>query len=223
MAWQPGLEAGNAIADILSGKVNPSGKLATTFLAGIKDASGKSFPGLPIDKPTEITYDEGIYVGYRYYDSFGIKPLYEFGYGLSYTTFEFSGLDVKREGDVLKVSVTVKNTGARDGKEVAQVYIAAPKGKLDKPIQELRAFAKTKLLKPNESQTLSFELKDKDISSFSESQSAWILEPGKYEVRVGASSRNIKAKGVFDIPAEIVVSKVSNSLPVQAPIKDMRR
>ncbi|KAA6335917.1 Thermostable beta-glucosidase B [termite gut metagenome] len=220
LAWQPGLEAGNAIADVLSGKVNPSGHLATTFLSSVKELSGKTFPGTPASQPKEVTYDEGIYVGYRYYDTFGVKPLYEFGYGLSYTTFAYSNLDTKRESDVVKISVTVTNTGKKDGKEVAQVYVAAPKGKLDKPVQELRAFGKTNLLEPGESQVLSFELTNKDIASFDENQSAWITETGKYEVRIGASSRDIKLKAAFNVEEDVTVESVSKVLALQAPIDE---
>lgn len=215
LAWQPGLEGGNAVADILSGKVNPSGRLATTFLANYKDVAAKDFPGTPVEKPTQIDYAEGIYVGYRYYDKFNIKPLYEFGYGLSYTTFEYSDLKVSREGNTVKVSLNVKNTGSREGKEVVQVYVAAPKGQLDKPVQELRTFGKTKLLKPGESQSFAFELKDKDIASFNESLSAWVVEKGQYEVRIGASSRNIKLKAPFVVDSDVNVLKVNNALAMQ--------
>ncbi|KAA6330015.1 Thermostable beta-glucosidase B, partial [termite gut metagenome] len=220
LAWQPGLEAGNAVADVLSGKVNPSGHLATTFLSSVKELSGKTFPGTPASQPKEVTYDEGIYVGYRYYDTFGVKPLYEFGYGLSYTTFAYSDLNTKRESDVVKISVTVTNTGKKDGKEVVQVYVAAPKGKLDKPAQELRAFGKTNLLEPGESQVLSFELTNKDIASFDENQSAWITETGKYEVRIGASSRDIKLKAAFNVEEDVTVESVSKVLALQAPIDE---
>lgn len=215
LAWQPGLEGGNAVADVLSNKVNPSGRLATTFLTNYKDVSAKDFPGTPVEKPTKIDYKEDIYVGYRYYDKKGIKPLYEFGYGLSYTTFEYSNLQVTRENNALKIALNVKNTGKYSGKEVVQIYIAAPNGKLDKPIQELRAFDKSKLLKPGESQSFIFELKDKNIASFDQNQSAWIIEKGKYEVRVGASSRNIKQKAFFFVDTEFILSKVNNALVMQ--------
>lgn len=222
LAWQPGMEGGNAIADILSGKENPSGRLATTFLASIKDASGKSFPGTPIDNPTEIIYDEDIFVGYRYYDAFNVKPLYDFGFGLSYTSFDFSNLKVKREGDVTKVSVTVTNTGAVAGKEVVQIYVSAPKTSIAKPTQELRAFDKTKVLKPGESQEVKFELKNSDIEVFDTAKSAWVVEPGTYEVKVNASSRDVKAKGTFGVNSEVVLQKVSNVLAPQAPIANLK-
>lgn len=215
LAWQPGLEAGNAVADVLSNKVNPSGRLATTFLSDYKDIAAKDFPGTPVEKPTEIDYEEGIYVGYRYYDKNGIKPLYEFGYGLSYTTFEYSGLKVSRENNRTSISLTVKNTGNYDGKEVIQVYVAAPAGRLDKPAQELKAFGKSKLLKPGESLSFTFELGNMDIASFDQEQSAWIVEKGEYEVRIGASSRNIKQKASFKVDSDIVVSKVNDVLAMQ--------
>lgn len=222
LAWQPGMEGGNALADILSGKENPSGRLATTFLASLSDASG-TFPGIPANDPKTINYDEDIFVGYRMYDAAEVEPLYPFGFGLSYTTFDFSNLQVSRANDVTKVNVTVKNTGSVAGKEVVQIYVAAPSVKLDQPVQQLRAFGKTNTLKPGESQTLTFELSNKDIESFDEARSSWIVEPGTYEVRVGASSRNIKAKASFNITSEIVLQKVTNSLAPKAPILKMSR
>lgn len=222
LAWQPGMEGGNALADILSGKENPSGRLATTFLASLSDASG-TFPGIPANDPKTINYDEDIFVGYRMYDAAEVEPLYPFGFGLSYTSFNFSNLQVNRINDLIKVNVTVKNTGSVAGKEVVQVYVAAPSVKLDQPVQQLRAFGKTKTLKPGESQTLTFELHNKDIESFDETRSSWIVEPGTYEVRIGASSREIKATANFNIPSEIVLQKVTNSLAPKAPILKLSR
>lgn len=222
LAWQPGMEGGNAIADILSGKANPSGRLASTFLARYNDTSASSFPGIPANDPTEIIYTEDIYVGYRYYDTFNVKPLYDFGFGLSYTTFKYSDLKVKRENNVTKVSVKITNAGSVAGKEVVQLYVAAPKTNLKKPAQELRAFDKTQTLKPGESQIISFELKNKDIEVFDESKSAWIVEPGTYEVRVSASSRDIKAKDTFTVSSESTVQKVSNVLAPQAPLVGLK-
>jgi beta-glucosidase len=157
LAWQPGQEGGHAIADALSGKVNPSGKLATTFPVTYDDVpSAKNFPGKELagqkslinnpfgGKPSEVTYEEGIYVGYRYYNTFGVKPAYEFGYGLSYTDFSYGDLKLssKRLDRTVMASVTVTNTGKVPGKEVAQLYVSAPGKKLNKPESELKAFAK---------------------------------------------------------------------------------
>ncbi|MCU0398598.1 MAG: glycoside hydrolase family 3 C-terminal domain-containing protein [Cyclobacteriaceae bacterium] len=161
LAWQPGLEGGNAIADVISGKVNPSGKLATTFPASYTDdPTAKNFPGKEFkDRPvqgtfgqqayeSEVIYEEGVYVGYRYYTTFGVKPAYEFGYGLSYTGFTYSNLTLSSTTmkDKLTATVTVTNSGSTAGKEVVQLYLSAPTNKMDKPLVELKAFAKTKLL-----------------------------------------------------------------------------
>ena len=138
-------------------------------------------------------HDEDIYVGYRFFDTFNREVAYPFGYGLSYTTFEMSKPVVKVKGNLVTVSITVKNTGAVSGKEVAQVYVQAPKGKLEKPAQELKAFAKTRELKPGESQTLTMTIPVRDLASFDETDSQWLTEAGVYTFHIGASSRDIKA------------------------------
>jgi beta-glucosidase len=221
LAWQPGQEAGNAVADVLSGAVNPSGKLAQTFPIKYSDiSSAKNFPGTPSDNPTKVVYGEDIYVGYRYYSTFNVKAAYEFGYGLSYTKFDYSkiGVNQKKFKNKIKVSATVQNTGSKPGQEAVEVYISAPNGKLEKPKLELKAFEKTKELKPGQKQNLSFELDAKDLASFDESQSAWILEKGTYQVKVGASSENIKGTATFTVGKTIVVEKVSNVLAPQESI-----
>jgi beta-glucosidase len=225
LAWQPGLEAGNAIADVLSGMVNPSGKLATTFPMDYKDVpSANSFPGTPVAKPESVTYEEGIYVGYRYYDAAKIKPAYEFGYGLSYTRFKFSDLKLSSTNfaNSITATVTVKNTGEIAGKEVVQLYINAPKHDLDKPEQELKAFAKTHLLAAGESQTLSFTIKAADLASFYTNREAWIADEGKYEVRIGSSSRAIEEKAPFKLAKDITVEKVNKALTPQVTINEMK-
>ena len=139
-------------------------------------------------------YEEGIYVGYRYYETFGVAPAYEFGYGLSYTTFEFSGLSLssKKFSGKITATVQVKNTGKSAGKEVVQLYLSAPAGKLHKPTLELKGFAKTRLLQPGESQTLSFDISPRNLASFDPASSSWVAEAGKYTVKIGASSRDIR-------------------------------
>ncbi len=237
LAWQPGLEAGNAIADVLSGKVNPSGKLATTFPMDYLDVpSAKNFPGkdLPVQagqeagmmgaKPSEVVYQEGIYVGYRYYDSYKVKPAYEFGYGLSYTSFKFSDIKVSSKtftGSVT-VKVSVKNTGKVAGKEVVQLYLSAPAQNIDKPEQELKAFAKTGLLAPGQSQFLVFTLKASDLASFYTDKAAWIADAGEYKVKVGSSSRSIEGTASFTLPKAIVTEKVNTSLTPQVPIDELK-
>jgi beta-glucosidase len=225
LAWQPGLEAGNAIADVLSGAVNPSGKLATTFPMEYKDVpSANNFPGTPMPKPESVTYEEGIYVGYRYYDAAKIKPAYEFGYGLSYTKFKFSDLKLSSTDFVKSITatITVKNTGDIAGKEVVQLYISAPKKDLDKPEQELKAFAKTRLLAAGESQTMTFIIKAADLASFYTNREAWIADEGKYEIRLGSSSRDIEEKASFKLAKDITVEKVNKVLTPQVAIKELK-
>jgi len=210
LAWQPGQEAGLAVADVLSGRVNPSGKLATTFPAKYEDVpSAKNFPGTPAEKPAQVLYEEGIYVGYRYYDSFKVKPMYEFGYGLSYTRFDVSNLKLSSATfkDKITVTVTVKNTGKVAGKEVVQIYVSAPTQTIDKPEQELKAFGKTKLLQPDETQMLTFTLTQADLASYHTDSSEWIADAGSYTLKAATSSRNIRQTGTFTVAKSIVVEK----------------
>jgi beta-glucosidase len=237
LAWQPGLEAGNAIADVLSGKVDPSGKLAVTFPVNYQDvSSAKNFPGkefpLPpgqkpsmmMGRPSEVTYQEGIYVGYRYFNSFKVTPAYEFGYGLSYTSFSFS--DIKLSAGEFKgsitVNVTVKNTGNTAGKEVAQLYLSAPAQNIDKPESELKAFAKTALLAPGESQTLSFTLYAADLASFYTDKQEWVADAGAYTIKIGASSKDIAQSSSFNLAKEIVAEKVHPALEPQVAIDELK-
>lgn len=224
-AWLPGQEGGNSIADVLSGKVNPSGKLAMTIPVRYEDLpTAKNFQGTPIDNPTDVTYSEGIYVGYRYFDTFKIKPAYEFGYGLSYTTFSFSDIKVSSDKfeEELFVTVNVKNTGNTAGKEVAQLYLSAPKGSIDKPEKELKAFVKTKLLQPGESQTIYFKLSPKDLASFSSNQCAWVADKGIYQILVGNSSRRIYQTSSFILSDDRIVEKVNNVIIPDTKFTDLR-
>ena len=238
MTWQPGLEAGNAVADILSGKVNPSGKLATTFPVKYKDdITAKNFPGKEFtDKattgmfgmpqiPAEVIYEEGIYVGYRYYNTFNVKPAYAFGYGLSYTNFEYSNFKLNATSFNGKIiaTVEVKNTGKVAGKEVVQLYITAPSKKIQKPAIELKAFSKTNLLQPGQKQTLKFEIAAKDLASFDTESTSWVAEAGIYVVKVGSSSDKIIKTVSFTVPAEIVAEKCNKVLVPQVKINEMKR
>jgi beta-glucosidase len=223
LAWQPGQEAGYAIADILSGKVNPSGKLPDTFPADYADVpSAKNFPGTPAGKPDQVIYQEGIYVGYRYYDSFNVKPLYEFGYGLSYT--DFSVFDLKLSAKTLTnsliITTTVKNTGKVAGKEVVQLYISAPTGSIDKPVQELKAFDKTRLLQPGESQHFTFHITVADLASYHTDKSQWISDAGRYVVMLGVSSRDIRQSATFKLLKNVVVETDHDVLQPQIAIKE---
>lgn len=144
-------------------------------------------------------YDEDIYVGYRFFDSFKKNVSYPFGYGLSYTTFGYNNVKAADNGSNVAVSVTVTNTGSRPGKEVAEVYVTAPKGAIEKPAQELKAFAKTRTLQPGESQTLTMTIDKADLASFNTKQSAWVADKGTYTFKVGASSRDIKGTATLNI------------------------
>jgi beta-glucosidase len=171
-----------------------------------------------------VTYEEGIYVGYRYYETFKVKPSYEFGYGLSYTGFEYSNLKLsspKFSGN-MTVTVDIKNTGTVAGKEVVELYLAAPSVRLDKPSIELKGFAKTRLLQPQETQALTFKLDSRSLASFDPAVSSWIAEAGKYEVKIGASSRDIKLVGSFTVSKEIMVKKESVSLVPKDKIAELK-
>lgn len=223
LAWQPGQEAGDAIVDIISGKVNPSGKLAITFPAKYQDVSSSTnFPGTPVEKPENVIYQEGIYVGYRYHDTYNVKPAYEFGYGLSYSQFQLFDLKFNSKNFKEKITVTlkVKNTGEFAGKEVVQLYLKAPSKSIDKPIQELKNFAKTQLLQPGEVQTIKMEINASDLASFVPIESAWIAEKGNYEVRIGTSSRQIALTKSFKLNKTIITEKVNHQVQPLTPILD---
>jgi beta-glucosidase len=247
LAWQGGQETGNAIADIITGKVNPSGKLATTFPLAYEDVpSSSNFPGKILASqpasggsgdqneiiaaffnppPAEVVYEEGIYVGYRYFNSFGVKTAFPFGFGLSYTTFGYSALKLASpefNGKKL-VSVTITNTGKAAGREVVQMYVSAPAKAIDKPRMELKGFQKTKLLQPGESQTLNFTMDARSLSSFHTSISAWVLEPGAYTINVGASIDDIKLDSKFTVKKQVITEKVNPVLAPQRVINELVR
>jgi beta-glucosidase len=172
--------------------------------------------------PWELTYEDDIYVGYRYYNTFKVPVAYEFGYGLSYTTFDYSKLKLESKdfNGKLTFSVDVKNTGKVAGREVVQVYVGSPSGKLKKPEETLAAFAKTKLLQPDESQTLNFTIETKDFASFDEATSSWIAEVGNYSLKIGASSLAIKQTAEFKIAKDLSAGKVSKAL---TPTREINR
>ena len=215
VAWQPGIEGGNSVADILTGKVNPSGKLTMTWpIAAVDHPSTANFakeydmytyknmegwgkgniPGVDFSN-----HEEDIYVGYRYFDTFKKDVAYPFGFGLSYTTFEMGKPSVKANGKNIEVSVTVKNTGKVAGKQVAQVYVTAPKGAYEKPAKELKAFGKTRELKPGESQTLKMTLEKRDLASFDEANSQWKVDVGNYLFQVGTDVESIKGTATLKV------------------------
>jgi len=236
LTWQGGQEAGNAVADILSGKVNPSGKLATTIPILYSDEySSKNFPGVEFPEkattgmlgmkaiPAEVRYEEGIYVGYRYFNTFNVKPAYPFGYGLSYTSFSYRNLKLSstQMNGKIKASITIQNTGKTAGKEVVQLYITAPGKSMNKPAIELKAFAKTRLLAPGEKQTLQFVLTTADLASFDPKLSAWVAEPGEYQVKAGASSLNILQTARFTLSQETITEKCNKVMLPEVPVQEL--
>lgn len=225
LAWLPGQEAGAAIADVLSGKVNPSGKLAVSFPVKFEDdPTAEGFPGKEYGEPmqvgfmrarkAEIEYKEGIFIGYRAFEKQSIPTAYPFGYGLSYTSFAYSNLKLNTAvwNGQLQVQVTVKNTGKTAGKEIVQLYVAAPGKDMPKPVKELKGFAKTRLLKPGESQTVQFKLDAAALASFQESSSQWIAEPGVYGMLIGASSKDIREKATCTVPKTVSLETVNKAL-----------
>ena len=233
-AWQPGMEGGNSVADILTGKVNPSGKLTMTWpVAATDHPSTQNFPGMMdlytydvmrqrgVPNYDYTNHEEDIYVGYRYFDTFCREVSYPFGFGLSYTTFNFSNLKAKVVKDQVELQVTVKNTGKVAGKEVAQVYLRAPKGQLEKPVQELKGFAKTRSLKPGESETLTIRIPVRLLASFDEVGSRWLLESGTYTFAVGSSSRDIALTAPLKLSE--YTESVSNVLKPNAELKLLRQ
>ncbi|MFP3194869.1 MAG: fibronectin type III-like domain-contianing protein, partial [Caldivirga sp.] len=165
--------------------------------------SAECYPGVPQDNPRTVRYCEGIYVGYRYHDKYNVEPAYEFGFGLSYTRFEYRNLTVAKSEDIVKVSFDVVNVGKYPGKEVTQVYVKAPQGTVDKPIQELKAFRKTRLLNPGEAERIELTINVRDLASFNASRGLWIVDAGEYEVRVGSSSRDIRLTDRFTVDKTI--------------------
>jgi len=231
LAWQAGQEGGNSVADVLTGKVSPSGKLPMTWPINFADhASSQNFPRaeqFKLDLSTFMgtqaeqqapreTYDytnyrEGIYVGYRWFDKEQRQVSYPFGYGLSYTSFEYNNAVIAKDNDYVVVAVEVKNVGNAEAKEVVELYVTAPAGALDKPVQELKAYAKTGSLAPGASETVNLKFAIADLASFDEAQSAWVVDAGTYKISVGASSRDIRTTAEVEVEAS--TRTVSKSLP----------
>ena len=236
-AWQAGQEGGNSVVDVLSGKQSPSGKFTMTWPIKFTDAySSKNFP---IDQDPRIdmmnqgqkgnvknvdytNYEEDIYVGYRYFDSFDVPVSYPFGFGLSYTTFEYSDAKITDKGDDYEITVTVKNTGNLEGKEVVQLYISAPDNKAaNKPVKELKAYTKTKALKAGESEKVTLTVRAADLASFDEGASAWVVAEGEYQFLVGASSQDIKA--TLKAKAKAQQTKVNNVMKPETTLNLLKR
>jgi beta-glucosidase len=201
VAWYPGQEAGPAPVTVLFGDANPSGKLPVTFIKAWKDSA--AYPNYPGENLT-VNYAEGIYVGYRHVDKNKIEPLFPFGHGLSYTTFEYGDLKISPaevgEGQPVTVSLNVKNTGKVAGAEVVQIYVGDKESSIDRPVKELKAFGRV-TLKPGESQTVTFTLNRDALSFYDEARKAWVAEPGAFTVEAGSSSRDIRLSGSFTLTA----------------------
>ncbi|MFW6277085.1 MAG: glycoside hydrolase family 3 C-terminal domain-containing protein, partial [Prolixibacteraceae bacterium] len=194
-AYYPGQEGGNAIAKVLFGEVNPSGKLPETFPVKLSDnpAFG-NYPG----ENNEVHYNEGIFVGYRHYDSNNVEPLFPFGHGLSYTTFEYDDLKITKNGESFMAEMSVQNTGNVAGAEVVQLYISHVNASEPRPAKELKQFRKI-TISPNEKQKITFEITGNDLSFFAQKQNKWIVEPGEFKVLIGSSSRDIRLSGEFSL------------------------
>lgn len=241
LAWQGGQESGNAVADLLSGKVCPSGKLPMTFPVRYEDAaSSRNFPVIEGEEAVDIyrefytgargenrpnidytLYEEGIFVGYRYFDTFDVPVSYPFGYGLSYTQFKYSRPECREIAGGYEFTCTVTNTGKQSGKEVVQLYIAAPGKSLPKPEKELKAFAKTRLLAPGESQTVTLRVPVANLASFDEARSQWMVESGKYQACWGSSSQDIRLEQVFKVVEEIPGEEVHRVLLPKREIHEL--
>ena len=234
----PGEQGANALADILTGQLSPSGKLSSTIVRRYEDHPASAHFSFDKAHPENIltyasygldaaangsvgyqispvsVYAEGIYAGYRYFDSYSIQPLYPFGFGLSYTTFAIDGLDTAVEDKNLVVTATVTNTGRFTGKEVVQVYLSAPAGKLDQPYQQLKGYVKTSALAPGQSETVQVTIPTWLLASYDESTARYILEAGEYIVRAGNSSRNTHVAGKLAVAEELITAQYTNILPI---------
>ena len=239
VAWQSGQEGGNTVADLLSGKVNPSGKLAMTFPVHYMDAAssanfpwdpevvklaGGGFMGRqddgrdPVANVDYTVYKEDIFVGYRYFDTFRKEVSYPFGYGLSYTTFDYDNPLINENAEELIISIDIINSGTIPGKEVVQLYVSAPhNSSLPKPAKELKAFDKTRKLKAGEKQTLTLKVAKSDLASYDNERSAWVVDPGRYDILVAASSRDVRQTLPLTL-TEPIIRKTNKVLQLQAPI-----
>ncbi len=228
LAWQPGQEGGNSVADVLLGKENPSGRLSMTFPLSAMDVPAlRNYPNVGLDKSDKngrrnVDYNlhqEDLNVGYRYFNTEKVAVSYPFGFGLSYTSFAYSKPVVKATKDGFEAQVTVTNTGKLAGKEVVQLYVSAPKGGLDKPAQELKSFAKTRVLQPNESQTLSFSVSNYDLASFNEASQSWETAQGKYVVYFSSNVEEARASAVYNLAKMPYPVRCHNVMKLNRPLK----
>lgn len=207
---QAGMTGGDALVEVLNGTVNPSGKLTDTWPVNFDDnPSSAGFANQDGNTAQEL-YNDDIFVGYRYYDTFGVDVAYAFGYGDSYTDFAITTDSVEADKDKVTVTATVKNTGSVAGKEVVEVYFSAPDGKLDKPYQELAGYAKTDELAPGAKQTLTISFDTKEMGSYDTEKAAYVMEDGNYIIRVGNSSRNTHVAAKLNLVADVITEQYSN-------------
>ena len=207
-----GMEGGNALADVLTGKKTPAGHLTDTWAKSYSDNPASATFGKNDGYSLQEDYCEDIFVGYRYFDTFGIEPLFPFGYGLSYTRFEMAAAGFEADWDKAVLKVQVKNVGEYSGRAVPQVYVSAPEGRLPKPVQEMKGFAKTKELAPDESEMLEIRIPIESLTSYDEAKAAFILEPGRYVFKLGEHSRSNTPVAEIWLDAEANVRQVRNEV-----------
>ena len=220
---QLGTEGGNALADIISGAVTPSGKLSDTWAKQYSDIPFANEYSYLNGNLKDEYYKEGIYVGYRYFDSFGVEPAYPFGFGLSYTDFAIHSAGIALENSVVRVKANVTNTGtAFSGAEVAQLYVSAPNGTLHKEYQQLAAFEKSAVLLPGQRQELELSFDLKSVASYREADASYVLEAGEYILRLGNSSRNTIPVGIVLVEEEVIVSRHCHVCPLQETLEELK-
>lgn len=196
-AWYAGMEGGNALVNIVTGKVNPSGKLPMTFPKKLMDSPAHALGEFPGEN-SEVNYNEGIFVGYRYFDTYNVSPEFSFGHGLSYTNFEYTDLTVQKDNGKVKLSFSIKNIGDTDGAEIAQIYVSDIESSVKRPVKELKAFEKV-FLAPGESKLLEIELLGDAFSFYDETTKSWVLEPGEFEIILGSSSTDIRLRKKIEL------------------------
>lgn len=218
---QLGSTAGLSLADVLAGKAVPSGKLTDTWAKRYEDYPSSASFGRNNGNVDDEYYTEGIYVGYRYFDTFGIEPIYPFGYGLSYTTFDVKCVGTAVSDGKIKIRVEVKNTGPYPGREVVQAYYSAPRGMIPKPYQELAGYIKTRELAPGESQTVELCWNTVDMASYCPAHGCWMLESGRYVIRVGTDSRNSRSETILMLDRTVKTSIVKNLFGDSDPVREI--
>ncbi|WP_224488255.1 beta-glucosidase [Robertkochia flava] len=235
LAWQPGQEGGNSIADLLSGAVTPSGKLPVTFPVSLEDVpSSENFPGTVLDpnapKPenpmmaqeSREIYKEDIYIGYRYFDTFREEVSYPFGYGLSYTQFDYQDISIRKNGDTINIDLTISNTGTYQGKEVVQVYVKSPEADSRGPLKELEAFTKTTLLQPGGSQDITLSIPIDELGYFDARENSWKTDEGTYSVLICTDVNTIIHEKSFELPSMIIL-KTKDILSPEKPLETLKK